>query len=251
MSNLKKLEKELDETLAEANKNLGEIPPSVRGGWAQVIAEAKVRGERLVTEYTNTLMANAVAIFIKASPAKSSEFEKVVKESGGLVLDATALYNRLTDSVFETLASSDRVRGTEWGVAQTQRLHSALMQIMHELKIPEWNSPRLVTDVFLKNRNDVYDQVRAAVEATSGMTLSKRYLELELYRAARIIRYNGNTAPVFIINATEEETKVLGSGFGKGVSTATLKEEDPITQETIASILKETKKQKKQDGEKQ
>lgn len=249
MSNLKKLDKELDETITLSEKNLGDIPPAFRGGWAASINEAKLKATKLVEEYTTTLMANGVAIFVDGPTVKTTEFEKAVRDNRGLVVDAQALYDRLTNAVFQTISSSDRSSGVEWGVAQTYRFHQALQEVLHEVRLSEMPMPPRPRETFLKGRQDVLDVVKASLAGSGGALLSRMYLQQELYRAARAIRYSGNVAPVFIVNATEEDAKGIGPLFAKGVSNLTIKETDVIDRSYLGNILKEQLK-KKAEGEK-
>lgn len=253
MNNLKSLEKELDENEKVAAMNIDDIPARTRGGWASRIAEAKEKANKLVDEYQAALAANSVAIFVYGSSAKTSEFEKLVRETGGLLVDADALYNRLTNAVWATIP--DGVQSTEWGVQQTYRLQMTLQEVMHELKIKELEMPARADSVVLKDKEAALNYIRRVtkdlvVYGAPNVTLNRFYLNQEMYRAARVIRYKGNIAPVFIMNAAQEDAPKLAYGFGKGVSAVTIADGDTIDTEYLKKTIKEITNQlnkKKQD----
>jgi hypothetical protein len=155
-----------------------------------------------------------------------------------LVVDAAALYERLGKAVEATLSERES-RGVEWGVTQTHRLHLALREVGLEVGLRELSMPAQDVRPFVKNGAEVLAHVRKILQDADGVTLNKLYIEELTMRAARSIRYNGSTAPVFIINADQSEVYSLGQAFGKGAVTVPVTAEDEINKEFLGKTLKE------------
>lgn len=239
MSSLKALDKELEETLATANKNLEDIPGRVRGGWANAIIEAKEKANKLVDEYKKILGENSVAIFVQGSREKCTDFDTLVFESDGLSVDANELYDRLGAMVW---ATAPQERTSAWGIAQTHRLHIGLQEVMSELKIPEMTMPKTVVEPTIGSKADCTTHIKRIIKEAVGNTLNRRYIENSLYRRARAIRYTGKIAPVFIVGADPAEYIDIGYGFKRGTSTITITEEDVVNREFLNKTLKEIAK---------
>src|SRR5688572_18009735 len=237
MTALDKLVAEIDKVSKTAKKNLEDLPVAVRGGWSGAITEAKAKLKELEEQYKTLLLKNGVAIFLKGDPSKVAEFVKLFRdEKDGPVVDANALYNRLTDPVVMTLPEG---RGVEWGVAQTHRLHLAIQEVMHDLGLSEMPMPARDVPAFIKGRDDVFAHVRRLVRSATNNDLNKLYMEKQLTDQARLIRYTGVMVPVAILNAGDDETFDLGRAFGKGSSTVSLTQEEEINKEFVTKYMKD------------
>ncbi len=236
MSSLKALDKELEETMATANKNLEDIPGRVRGGWANAIQEAKAKAGKLVDEYKKILGENSVAIFVQGNKAKCAEFDALVFENNGLSVDANALYDRLGEMVW---ATAPQDRGSNWGIAQTHRLQLGIQEVLSELKISEMPMPKTTVEPVISSKADCASHIKRIIKDAVGNMFNRRYIENNLYCRARAIRYTGKVAPVFIIGADLSEYADIGYGFKRGTSTITITEEDVVNREYLNKTLKE------------
>lgn len=248
MNALEKLAAEIKKVADTANKNLEDLPVAVRGGWQGAITEAKAKLKDLEEQYKVLLLKSGVAIFLKGDPSKAAEFAKLIRdENEGLAVDASALYNRLTDPVVMTLPEG---RGVEWGVAQTHRLHLAIQEVMHDLGLSEMPMPARDVPAFIKGRDDVLAHVRRLVRGATSNDLNKLYLEKQLADQARLIRYTGIMVPVAILNAGDDEVYDLGRAFGKGSSTINFTQEDVINREFLNKSFKDINQAIKKPGKK-
>jgi hypothetical protein len=241
MTTLEKIVLEIEKTAATANKELDDLPPAVRPAWGQAIAEAKGKLKELENTYRQTVAKNALGIFVDGPQAKVKEFSAVVQAQGeGIVLDASALYQRLADAVFATLPED---KGVEWGVAQTHRLHLGLQEIMHEVGISELPMPtRNQEPPFVTTREDVVACVKSFIREAAGDVLNRAYLQLALGNAARIIRYTGNVLPVIVESTEPAEASGLGFLFGRGVATVAVAEDDVVDPAFMVKTFKDVNK---------
>jgi hypothetical protein len=254
MSTLKQLDEELTKALETAKKNLDDIHPRVHGSWAGTINEAKIKARALTKEYKETLLRNSVAIFLEGDPTKTAELAKLVKDEGGLVVNAAALYERLGKAVEATLSERESRTGVEWGVTHTHRLHLGLQEIMHEVGVTEMPMPPQSGRPLVKNLSEISSHIRSILSEADGGILNKLYLEEQLLQAARLIRYNGSVAPVFVVNVDPGEVYNLSKAFGKGSATVPVAAEDVIDKEFLGKTLKtissmNRKSNKKSEGE--
>lgn len=236
---LEELSKNIIATEKVANMDVEEIPPPTRGAWGTKITEAKARLAELTGQYRGLLLRNGVAIFLNGDPDKAQQFAALVRSEGeGLVADANALYTRLAKDVEPTLAEAT-VR--QWGTTQTHRLHLALQEVMHELKLTAIDMPAR-DQPMVPTFNDVVDNIRRLIRNSNGDEMNRLYVEEQAAKDALAIRYMGSLAPTLILNASDDEKNVLGSGFAKGMATVTVSSEDNIDKEFLIKTFKQVNK---------
>lgn len=246
MSTLEELISKIDRTAFDATRVLDEIHPAMRGGWSARIAEAQGELKKLRTEYRAAVLANGVAIFLSGDAGKISEFAKLVHDEGeALVVDATALYRRLAAAVDVTMDEKAR----QWGVMQTQKLHIALQEVMHELGLSSIPAPVHDEAPILKTVDDVVAHVRKIMRVACGDTLNAAYVADQAAVDALKIRYMGVLVPVAVLNAGEDEAATLASMFAKGSASTVLTVEDKVSKDfmnkTFTEINKKIRKQQK------
>jgi hypothetical protein len=130
MTQLEKLDEKLAHLSVTANKKLEELPTSVQGSWAAAIRTAQEEIKAVKAQYRAVLLRNAVAILVGGDSVKADEFVALAKEEGGIVVDATALYQRLASRVEPTFSDA-----RTWGIHQSHMLHKVLQEVMIELDL--------------------------------------------------------------------------------------------------------------------
>ena len=239
MRTLEEVTKEIEVVAQVAGKELDSLHWATRGAWATKIETAKQQLPVLQAEYKTTLLRNAVAIFVDGSDEKQAQFATLVTNTGeGVAAYADALYQRLTLEVEATMGHT-----REWGVGQTAKLHSALMAVMFDLKLSEIPMPS-VRDVGrkLKTHEDVFNHIRSIVRAACGDQLNALYLETEVSRRAREIRYTHTTVPVVVLGALPDEVQVLGASYAKGYATVSLKDDEEVNEDLLKKVFKDVNK---------
>lgn len=237
MTQLEKLDTKMADLSATANKKLDEIPASVQGAWSSAIRSAKDELQGVRAEYRQVLLSNAVAILVGGDSAKVTEFVALAKEEGGIVVDATALYERLAEGIEQTLSDQ-----RQWGIHQSHMLHKLLQEVMTELNLTELPMPARTPDVVVPTLQDVVDHVRHLIVDGVGNELNALYLEEETAKRAFEIRYIGSTAPVILVNAQANEAAALAKSFGKGEASVTINSDDEINKDYLAKTLKRIRK---------
>jgi hypothetical protein len=234
---LEKLDKKMADLKVLANKNLEEIPASVRGAWSTAVRNAKDELKDVQDEYRTLLLRNAVAILVGGDAVKAAELAALAKDEGGIVVDANALYTRLAQTIEPTL-SDQRM----WGVQQSHMLHKGLQEVMTELNLTELTMPARTPDVSVPTFDDVVEHVRVLIVDGIGNTLNALYVQDEAAKRAFEIRYIGTTAPVLVVNAREKEAAAIAKGFGKGDASMTVNSEDEINKDYLTKALKKLRK---------
>lgn len=236
MKTLEELSEEIEKVGAICKTNIDDLSPSVRGGWSTRITESKVRLKELLRSYKALLLKTGVAIFIEGDPVKAGELAKLVREDNeALVVDAGALYVRLAGEIKPTVTES----GSQWGIAQTHRLHLGLKEVMEEVGLSELDLPPTANEgPYVKTTQDIIGYVRKFVRSAVGDNLNRLYIENQLAKEASEIRYIGALTPVLILNAAADERKGLAFDFAVGSSTVNLTSEDNIDREFMVKTLK-------------
>ena len=243
MSNLQKMTEELESVSTTANMNLDDIPSNTRGGWSASIAAAKERLPGVQARYKDSLLQNAVAIFVSGDKAKVAEFTSLIRsENEGLVVDANALYDRLARDVTMTLPDN---RGIEWGITQTHKLHLSLQEVMHEVGLRELPMPSNGTAPFVNGYDDVLENVKGLMRAAVGGTLNKLYLEKDLIGEAMKIRYTSSMVPVIVTGADQAEIYDLSRVFGRGSTDVAIPDGTLVDKEFLVKTFKEINKKLK------
>lgn len=237
MTTLEKLTEELTETEKTAALDPEILPWQTRGAWAMAIGEAKTRLETLRAQYKALLMRNAVAIFVDGDSAKTAEFAKLVDEENGIVVDANALYDRLTKEVELTLGDQ-----RSWGIHQTHKLHLALQEVMHELKLTSLPMPSRGELPLVPTSADTLKHIRNVVNGATSGELNALYVLNDIAKRALEIRYIGVVAPVLIVGAQADEQSVLARSFGKGDAKLTINSDDEVNKEYLVKALKRIRK---------
>ncbi len=237
MTTLEKLDEKMATLSVTANKNLEEIPASVQGSWAYAIRSAKDELKAVRAEYRAVLLRNAVAILVEGDKAKVGEFVALAKAEGGIVVDASALYERLANGIEPSLSNQ-----RTWGIQQTHMLHKLLQEVMTELNLTELPMPARSFDAVVPTFQDVVDHCRKLLVDAVGGELNSLYLEEEIARRAFEIRYIGSTAPVLIVNAHKSDIGPLAKSFGKGEASVTVNSDDEIDKDFLAKALKRIRK---------
>lgn len=239
MRTLEKIAGELEATTKTANMSVDDLPWNTRPAWMTKITAAKDAIKPLEAEYKAQLLRSAVAIFVDGSPEKVKTFAKIVHdEREGVVVDASALYDRLTLGVEATMGHT-----REWGIGQIHKLHQLLMEVMHDAKLDEIEMPsRASVDRKLPTRQDVYDHIRNIVRAACGDRLNARYLETLAAREALAIRYTHNIVPVVVLHATPDEIQVLGASYAKGFAPAPIRDDEEVTKELMVKVFRDVNK---------
>jgi hypothetical protein len=203
------------------------------------IEAAKQLLKPLEAEYKTTLLRNAVAIFLDGSDEKQARFATLTENSGeGIAVYASALYQRLTQAVESTMGHT-----REWGVGQTAKLHAAIMEVMHDVNLSEVPMPS-TRDVGrrLATTKDVFDHIRNIIRAACGDRLNAVYMEVQVAKRAREIRYTHTTVPVIVLDALPDEVQVLGASYAKGHATVSLKDDEEVNEELLKKVFKDVNK---------
>lgn len=239
MRTLEAVANEYDQVAKVAATQAEDLPWQTRGAWAHKIEAAKLQVPALEAEYRTTLLRNAVVIFLDGDAVKQFNLAKLVEDSGeGVATSTRSLYDRLTQAVEVGMG-----RTREWGVGEVQRLHSALMEVMHEVKLSEIPMPstrsvgkRLATSA------DVFAHVRQLVREACGDQLNALYMSVQVAKRAREIRYNENMVPVVVINALPDEVPVIGGVYAKGSATIAIKDDEEVNKDLMTKVFKEVSK---------
>lgn len=238
MKTLEEIVKDIEKTEAIANMVLEELPTAVRPSWAGRILKSQNDLKDLKAEYRACILRSAVAIFTIGDAEKSREFGAfVVAQNEGVVVDASALYKRIADSIEPTLAES-----RQFGVTQTYKLHQGLQEVMHEVGLQEMPMPDRALEVITKNYEAVVDHVRNVIRGAAGDMLNRLYVEKQIADAALSIRYIGGMTPVVVLGALLTEHRGLAAAFNKGSCEAEVKTDDTINQEFMENTFKEVNK---------
>ena len=246
MKNLKQLEKELGEAEAVVAKNPEDIPSAVYGAWMTRIAQTRDSLKTLRAEYRQTFQSCALAVFVSGSPEKVAEFLAVAAAAGneGIAVSASALYERLATGVEEGLAGR-----REWGIQQTYRLHSGLMEVMEEVGLTEMQMPDRATSPILPTHADVVSHVRQVVREAVGDELNSLYVEHLAVQKALEIRYIGVAVPVLVTDAREDERVGVARRFAKGSATVVVPETETVDEAFLVKAFKDVGKQLKKKGQ--
>lgn len=242
---LEKILNELDQAQSLAATNADEPQYArTRAGIQAAIQNAIFRVEVLKEEYAKTVLKNGIAIFLYGPADKTLEFANAVSGMGEAVaIDSQELYKRIADIV-EPAVGRDRSINSE----HVAMMHRLLMEISKEVGVWLSRAIDFPTQVVVKNAGETLEYVRDAVRGQLGDDLNSTYLTKVLAREALKIRYKGPTAPVLVLNATQEESVGLGMLFGKGRANVELSEKDEINEDfinkTFKNIRNNLKKQK-------
>lgn len=238
MSDLETLGAEIQRVAKTAATNLEDIPWQTRSAWGISIEEAKARLGSLKKAYREAILKNGVAIFLEGNAEKAAEFAKLIRESGeGLVVDASALYERLAKGVNGTMGDT-----RQWGVHQSAKLNRDLQEVMHEIGLKDMPAPTRKDMPVLPKYEDVVAHVRGLIRDTCDDTLNALYIAEQALKGAIEIRYTGSVAPVAILNATDEERYGVAKSFAKGSATVTMKADDEIDKNYLVKTFKDVNK---------
>lgn len=213
-----------------------------RAGIEASIKGAKERAEKLKKEYSVTIQANSVAIFLQGSPDKVSQFATLVQNMGeAVVVDASELYT----SKFLPILESSLGKSRQWNSTQVAIMHRLLAEVSKELGIFLTRAMRLPAEQVLTTKEDTLNFIRETVRNELGDNFNAEYLKKAIAREGLKIRYMGAVAPVIVVNAIPEETVGLGQLFGRGTVSVTITDTDIVNEEFINQTFKNVKKQLK------
>lgn len=243
MKTLEQLSVELDDVEKTASKSLEDIPQANRPAWASAIASAKLRLEALLTEYKDALVKTGILIFLEGDRERAGELATLVtKENEGLVVDATALYERVANAIEPSLSDCTSTRQSYWGVHQVYIMNNLLQQVMSEVGLQEMDMPDRTTFPIVKTHQDLVNHIRQAVRSSVGDGLNRLYLIRQMLDQTKKIRYIGIMTPVMVLNASEEEQAGLSLGFGHGATTISMKADDTVDKPYMVKAFKEISK---------
>lgn len=220
-----------------ASKNLEDIHPYVRAGWAAQIEQAKTKLSGLKREYQEALIKGAVAIFLEGDAEKVREVARQVTDGGGIALDAHALYERIADAIEPSISEA-----RTWGVQQVYLLHTALMEVMKELDVTEMQMPDRSLEKVVPDRVATVAHIQQIVRDVGGDHLNRLYVERQVAVRAEAVAFSGSTAPVFLYAANSDEVAFLSNDFGKGSGTIAVDAKDEVNKEYLTQLMKEANK---------
>lgn len=236
MSTLAALIEDYEKNLANANKDLADIPSEVRPAWGTIIANAKEKVKDLKKLISAKISTDSVAIFAEG-PGAAAFANLVMSEGEGASVDADVLYGYLAREVESTMSPQ-----RTWGVHQVHKLHLALQEQMHALGLSEIPMPDQKEFPYLPEQEDVHAHVRKVVRGAVGDNMAR--LHCLAQAAERVVSsgYRGNLVPIVILHARQDEKAGLAVGFARGSATVTVGKDDVVDREFLTKTFKEVNK---------
>lgn len=214
---------------AAAARNPEEYHYASRPGIEMAIRAAKDKVDALEKQYQAELLKNGVAIFLDGPQATA-----LAAHAGVLAVDAEALYRRVAELVDPTLGSSRTFTAN-----QASRALTELRNIGVELHIASMKQMDFGPAAEVPTLSDTLAIIRKGVRNALRDDLNRMYIEAALVRQALSLKFTGNSAPVFILNAIPEEREGLASLFGKGFTTWTVRADVEVNSDYILKLIKE------------
>lgn len=214
---------------AAAARNPEEYNFTARPGIEMAIRAAKDKLESLEKQYQKEFLAAAVAVFLDGPGAQA-----LVGYHGVIAADASALYRRITDLVDPTLGSSRTFTAN-----QGSRVLTELRNVGVELHVASMKQVDFGPAVEVPTFSDTLAVIRNGVRKALHDDLNRMYLEAVVVRQALALKFTGNSAPVFIVNALPDERDALATPFGKGQTTWSVRADVEVNDDYIRNIIKE------------
>jgi hypothetical protein len=189
------------------------VPSKTRPGIEIAVVEAKKNAAALARQLVQaTIPSRLVGLFVSGENAQG--FAAVVRQVGGIHLQADKLYQRLTDVVDRSLEDS-RV----FGVNQYGRFIEEIRAIAREVgegpvagpivNVPDYAEKRL------PDRASVEAFVRSAVRANPGDVLNTTLLSIDIFDQVVSGALDDAAIPVVVTGATPAEQGAIGALFAR------------------------------------
>lgn len=227
---------ELNTVFTAASVDLDAVPNKTRAGWEANKREAQVKLPSMRLQYKNAFNKAAynIAVF---GQARNTFAELAADEGGGVFVDVDAVYNRLTDTVENTMGKS-----REFTPSCLMTMLLEMQQIGMELGVTMMDTPNFTGAPYCNSRQDTYNVVRQYIESKFNTALQKLYVENTAINTAIREGAAGTVVPVILTGSDEDNVKSLASALFSGRYVAVDTDKEPVNNNLVVKTFNQIKK---------
>lgn len=204
MKEIKDLIKEIKSTRKDAETVYDDVPYKARASWGIKIRRAQDALPTLVEELKQAVIpSKLVAVFGAGSKKVMQEVSSFLQDNGGITIDASSLYESVSDAV-EATYGTRRTFGVTQFVAMMNELRQIASNLGCEVVQPDFNGNM---EVVCKDKTATTTHVREIIKKFISDELNRKFLTKIIIDAVLSGSVDAKQVPVLVTGVQSLEDK--------------------------------------------
>lgn len=236
---IKDIIKDIKTTTKEANIKYDDVPYAARGAYGIKIREAQDKLPSLKEELKQAIIPNKLtAVFATGSKRTINEVSNFIQENGGITLNASALYDSVTDAV-EATYGTHRTFGVTQFVAMMNQLRTIAADLGCEVFQPDFKGSM---EIVCKTKQDTLAHVREIIKKFISDELNRKFLTKSLMDSILSGTVDTKQVAVLVTGTQSLEDKAILAALFANSTEYNFQTNFVVTKPNIAKLFKNPEK---------